>query len=198
MTAVLRRITLALFSAVVFATRAPDPNVVVVTDSALAQHRPQTSEFQLALLEDGDLTFAEYEAAALSYKQCIEGAGYRLTNPFEMTGTGKYVFFYVSSGTVDAAALPRCWDEHLNTVDKIWSIHAGNLPEYQRIQEEARAAMATCIREGGVEDFPEQPGEFDYIPLFNETHPKYSGDKDLYFSCRQRVADDYKLPAFFG
>lgn len=187
-----------LIAAIAWATSTLDESVAAVTEAALAQYRPEASDFQISLIEDGDLTLAEYESSALSYKQCIEAAGHRLTSPFEITGMGKYVFFYVSPYTADAGALPRCWAEHLNVVDRIWSAHVGRLPEFQRIQDEARGAMAVCIREGGVEDFPENPEQFDYIPLFNETHPDYSGHQELYFSCRQRIADEYKLPAFGG
>jgi hypothetical protein len=110
------------------------------------------SAFQRGLIEDGEVSFADYEAAVLAFTQCVEEAGLSfLDEPAYNSGTRKFEFSIVIGETVaDADAgdadTMNCATEYFSHVQALWNWN--NAPTEAELQE-ADAAWRACMLDGG-------------------------------------------------
>ncbi len=84
------------------------------------------SSFQQDLLEDGDLTFSEYERAVFATVDCLVSEGFDVSgvrlSPFD-GDTYEFSYSVPGKSLPDAArvAADRCFLEYLDTVDLVWA-----------------------------------------------------------------------------
>ena len=162
-------------------------------DAILAD--PRTSAEVKAVVEDGVLTFPEYESSVLAMASCVRDAGgrfYRDDQP-KLTWRGLYVY---STGFPEAvpgaqAAVSGCVERYVGILDMLWK----EVTDPTREEEEAAMnALASCLHEFGLDDIiPEGRRREDFEML----GPKLAeDDRALYMSCAQRIGDEYALPYF--
>jgi hypothetical protein len=149
------------------------------------------SDSQRPALEDGVVTFDEYEAAALRTVQCINEGGMQGEAPFD-EHTRVYVVGarWRSSGSREGdqqkqAAVAACDAEHWNAISQAWS--AQNQPTEQVLQQ-ARSALGTCLRNAGL-SVPDAPAPQDFEP-YRKT--------EAFAACARQVQDEFGLPYFAG
>ncbi len=120
------------------------------------------SATQLALFEDGVLTFAEYELALLDTFDCARAAGVEVVEQgVQQTSDGYPRLSYLvpmESGGLDAeataASFESCYLQHGRSADIAWQL--GNDPDNQSGVFEAKLdALAECLDANGV---PTAPG----------------------------------------
>ena len=109
----------------------------------------RTSDFQREILEDGEVTEADYEAAVLAAVQCIEDQGAEVTDlEFDETGTGapqwQYVVRYPELELRPEVA--ECEATYLMDVQSLWVWHY-EMPEVQEREE----GLLECLEERGIE-----------------------------------------------
>lgn len=123
--------------------------------SSLAALLPSASEYETAVLADGMLTLAEYEAAKLAQVQCLREAGLTVVNP-HLNGIYVYRFMVaVESGFgVPPSAVGACKQQFAGVIDMVWA--EVSAPMAQAIVEESRRMMAECYAQSGlsVDDRP--------------------------------------------
>ena len=147
---------------------------------------------QREALKDGEVTFAEYEAAALRTVQCLNDNG--------VTGEATYD---VSTKTYSVAARwqsptgrepsdlekragnAACYAANWNGVNQAWS--AQNQPS-QQVLDQARAALAACLRDAGL-DIPAQPRPDQLAAV--QGYPAF-------LACSSRVGAEFGLANFGG
>ena len=147
------------------------------------------SPSQRRAMEDGEVTFAEYEAAALRAVQCINDIG-------DLAGEA---VFDKSSNTYQVAARGRvgpdsdkkriqtddCYKEHWNAINDAWG--AQNQPSEKELAD-ARTALAACLREAGLA-IPDPASPADFAP-----HQSTA----VFQTCAREVGEKFGLPNFGG
>lgn len=122
-------------------------------------------EGQVAVLEDGDLTFAEYESATLATIACTTERGFPLRGDLTYDDAEHRFDYSLSGGTTGQAvaqALGECYAIHMSYLDGLWQwLHQPTLAERQA----ATSALSECLTTAGVESFP--PPD---TPQFREWH----------------------------
>jgi hypothetical protein len=151
----------------------------------------ESTEEQREALSDGELTFAEYEAAATRTVRCLGDAGLQgeavLDHNSQTYALGAR---WQSSGDraddeEKRAATERCYANHWNGISQAWT--AQSTPTESEI-DAARQAMAQCMREGGL-DVPVPASSQDI--LRHQAH-------EVYAACARRIAEEHGLPNFGG
>jgi len=151
----------------------------------------EASESQRVALRDGELTFAEYETAALRAVQCIDDAGMQGEANLEpKSRTYAIGARWQSSGDRESdekksAEADACYAEHWNGINQAWA--AQNQPSEQELYD-ARQALAQCLRDAGL-DVP-APATSEDLLAFRES--------GAYFACAQQAAEEYGIPNFGG
>jgi hypothetical protein len=153
--------------------------------------------FERELLRDCVLTLAEYEEAALRYKQCLEGAGYTVTRewpPNEFRGFAMEGSGYAPPGDEAAkAALNKGWDDcqryNPRELGRFWS---QRYRPSEAMLQEARNALGACLRELGVQMSEKPSTEEMTAYLLAKT------SLDEFFQCQERVVEEFGLPGFAG
>ncbi len=112
--------------------------------------RQHTTPEQFVYLEDGVVTFEEYEAAMLTTVRCVEEAGFSATISQEGT------LLRVRGGAVSSLSESRrwgevynkCWEQYSDDVEALWQ--AQNAPsEAERREQEGR--VLECVRDANIE-----------------------------------------------
>jgi hypothetical protein len=118
-----------------------------------------TSPFQQAILEDGFLTFGEYEAAILATLQCLERRGLEPTSGFDAHGEplsvpywqepyNTYFFMIRVPSDGDPSQRQECLGEYSGDVSRLWSILH---PPDPGVLKAIWAHLAECMVSGGVD-----------------------------------------------
>lgn len=179
---------------------------------AAAMDQEDLSSYQRDLIEDGRLTFAEYEAAAFATVDCLERAGYTVFHvPGELehdrtnatpgpglSARGRYKFDVGAASSERAGLLEasgRCRAEYFDLLDLIWAEHTA--PSEQDLQR-GRAMIGACLRDKGL-TIPDNPSQQE---LFVHAWPP-DGDGQgqpvaEYWDCAKRAADELGLTGFIG
>ena len=117
---------------------------------ALAE-RPGLNEFQVDLLSDGVLTFAEYEQAVFRAVKCTEDLGFEDVTPELVAGefnTRVYEILstYPENQDVEVLAVlqEECQDDSLSAVEEAYTL--ANEPSVEEL-EEYDAGLNDCERE---------------------------------------------------
>ncbi|MBA4182101.1 MAG: hypothetical protein C0506_16060 [Anaerolinea sp.] len=156
---------------------------------AVAEMRSRAGPPQLAFLEDGLVTFEEYEIAVLATVQCLDDAGIKVGRP-ELRFAGKY-YRYESEIPGDQADLlfPRleaCNNEWQPVVDAWYAEHIATEAEIQK----ARKALVKCLQAAGF-DIPNNPTAEEMSRLQRAPSQTFVG-------CVNAIDEEYGLPGFAG
>ncbi len=177
------------------------PNGAFKFNAARLDAVQNLSDYQHGLLDDGVLTFPEYEGAVLAYVGCVEehGAivehidGGELFPGPGLTARGQYLFSTKlphlpgKRATVnDLRAIEmECGAEFFDVVAQLWAEHVA--PTEKELAT-ARNALGICLREAGI-DVPENPTSSDFEPVASS--PQYR-------ECTQEVSEKFGIPGFGG
>lgn len=152
----------------------------------------EATSSQRAALQDGELTFPEYESAALRTVQCINDAGGMRGEAKFDRASSSYTLGarWESSGSTDDDRRKQeesdaCYAEHWNGINQAWA--AANQPSEQELID-ARAALGDCLRTAGI-DIPSPPSEQDI-----QERRGTAG----FFSCLTQVQEEFGIPNFGG
>lgn len=170
-------------------------------DASRLSAAPDLSSFQRSILEDGELTFAEYERATLGFLSCVEDGGVivrhvegdRYAEGPELTSRGQYRFsLYLPNrdgkpATVDEmrGLETRCGVEFTTVIQQLWAEHIA--PSETELAA-AREALALCLRAEGFE-IPEPPSSEDFGA---------AASSPAYATCSSAVAEQFGIPGFGG
>lgn len=131
------------------------------------------SGFQADILEDGEVTFGEFEAAVAAYSSCLEELGVAVEAEYSDTNESFDYTFTLPGGDVGAALeapeAVACHEEYVSRVELVWADQVGPSAEEDRAFYEA---IAACMRAQGFEVadaepqtlgfwFEQQPDEYD-------------------------------------
>lgn len=154
------------------------------------------SAYQQTILEDGRITFPEYETAVLRMVECAAASGARLS-----TGTLKLqandVFFLAFAWEPTAAAsasqaVDVCGAEYLSIVGDIWSkARLGITP--QSTYDDSRQWFWDCIEESGIdmEGLTRSPASVPDV----WARP---GGLESFQKCQDGVLDQFGVAGFAG
>ncbi|MGE5595853.1 MAG: hypothetical protein ACM3S1_07445 [Hyphomicrobiales bacterium] len=161
------------------------------------------SAFQLGLIEDGTLTFAEYEQAILAMVQCSVDAGagvaymkagHPILNEIRMTKQGLYDYAFRIPAEADESAITSaingCKHEYSEMVEGFWSEHVR--PSVEELNA-AREALIDCMQDAGM-DVPDGVSGEEF---FQYTQPNGQPDP-RYIDCVAKVDEEADLPYFGG
>lgn len=141
----------------------------------------EVSEFQLEIIADGEVTYAEMERAAYSYIGCMEES-LGIRGQVEHAG-GKedefgYGFFDPSGGIgekMESDEAIRCYEEYLSVVEFRWADEIGfTEAERQALFER----VAECLRESGLDVADSSPKTLDFW---------LQREPEIYESCRNKA-----------
>ncbi len=154
----------------------------------------QVSEYQQEILEDGTVTFEEYERAFFDYLRCMTDRGMVISRAPELAPGGWLYEVQITVGSTDEeiasfyAAFNECVNEYTSHVQPRWS--ELNEPS-QAVRQQAREYLYECMREAGVvlpDPIPDryQPGSDPDVP------------RETYGLCAGNAADEFGIPGFGG
>lgn len=161
-----------------------------------------TSVSQAAILRDGKITFAEYESAVFGMPSCVKNAGTGISFAMidangevqdvsgpvlDTRGRYQYAFNYPSNIELNERVISTCKTEYLDRVEFFWAEHVAPT---RRDIDDARAALAACMRAGG-EMVPENASREDFVQYLQRPTPVYT-------VCARRISDEFALPGFGG
>ena len=151
------------------------------------------TEEQREAMDDGVVTFAEYEAAALRVVQCIDEIGGDIhgeapynerTQRFELAARGR-----LASDPAEEERRTRetaaCYEQYWNGINQAWG--SQNQPTEQELHE-ARQAFAQCLRDAGV-SVPDPASQEDFAGLEQQ---------EAFVPCAERIGEEYGIPYFGG
>lgn len=134
------------------------PSWLVELQPNIASSWEGVSDEQRAALDDGDLTYAEYERAVLAEVECLVAEGFAIRtpptyDPIERRLRFSYTSGSGSDGRQDAviAIADGCNLQHSAMVGAVWGLL--NQPTPEEIAE-AREAIMECLRASDVAEHP--------------------------------------------
>jgi hypothetical protein len=177
----------------------------------LAEVLKAASPLEKSILEDGVISFAEYEAATFSAIKCFTERGFSIipgdgpdsggesAGP-RLTRRGRYSYSPVSPPGFDearfSAVVAECKTPYA-TIEFLWA--AVTSPTAKEVIE-ARQSLANCLRESGSE-VPNDASAIDrMIIAFPPDGKPHSGEPtpEFYIRCARQAAEEYDLPGFIG
>lgn len=187
----------------------PPASVAVPGDANVAGD----SDYQRAILDDGEVTFDEYERATFDAIACMRAAGIIVYAPLDperpgfrdgpaLNKQGQYQYFPApASENADyvqfEADKQRCDGEYTSTVSYAWL--RGTSLTYEDLQA-ARDAIAECLREAGYE-VPEHPSGADMMrlafPPNGQPAPNQQPPAD-YLACSTPVSELLGFRRYLG
>jgi len=153
----------------------------------------QTSDFQRAFLQDGEVSFEEYERSVFGTVQCLMDHGIRILSGPKLVAGGTHFEFSFGGAQNDAdhdaqlGVYDGCYREHQDAVDYVWA--GQNRPD-QKTLDDARAALAECLRAAGV-PLPDEPSTIDFQTAQRADPPAFD-------ACARPVQEQFRLPGFGG
>ena len=121
------------------------------------------SEAQKAALADGRVTFDEYEAGFLRYKDCLASTGYPLTNVQFDSATQLYRAD-VAGAAVDGGADDQCYRREFEALDKSWQ---ANTDRPGNFDVKVLGWYRDCLAKAGVSLPDDKPG-VNYLDLMHQ------------------------------
>lgn len=116
------------------------------------------SDFQADILEDGEVTFGEFESAVGAYSACLEELGIAVEAEYSDTNESFDYAFSLPGGDVGAALdtpeAVECHDQYVSRVELVWADQVGPTAEEERAFYEA---IAECMRAQGFEVADAEP-----------------------------------------
>ncbi len=167
------------------------------------------SDYERTLLNDGMLTFSEYEAAALATFKCIEIEGLIIVH-FESYGTsdlaaakpgprlsgrGKYLYGIgdprEDPASEMSAVVENCRTQYFTTVEFLWVEHIA--PSVKEAQE-IRDFVAACVRAAG-HSAPNHPSETELavVAFPPDGVPREAPAPPWFRDCSLAAAEKFEL-----
>lgn len=183
-----------------------------LTSDQRARANKEASEFERSLLQDGVLTFHEYEQATFAAVECMKSAGLGIgpgdgpevpenTEGPRLTARGKYTYNPYSPPNFSKDEFIRlvteCKRRYSDVIDFFWAIKTA--PTEVELQT-MRASIGRCLRDTGHE-VPEHPSSLDLARVMYPPEGKPAagvGPPEFYLQCAQPVADEHGLYGFLG
>jgi len=163
---------------------------VKLTQSEVLEIQRTSSEFQAGLLQDGLLTFSEYEEAFLAMVQCVEAAGLTLAERPQLTAEENYylLLWYrdLQEMERDQPKADACRAEYFESIDRTWARRDPSA--YASIYASALEALKACLSEAGA-DLPDKPSLDDLHVLRDAFDP-------VYFRCLQATQKSHRIPGW--
>ena len=147
--------------------------------------------FQKAILQDGTVTFDEYQKSVFATIQCAKDHGAKiLTGP--TLGPGKkYVYTYAMGDGASAdsgqAAYMDCFNQYENLIDIAWTYETKPTQEQSN---KARAALITCLQQAGL-TVPGSPAPSDFLAISRAHVTEFD-------ACSQAVSKQFDIFQFNG
>jgi|SRR6185312_3561491 hypothetical protein len=148
--------------------------------------------FQKAILQDGTVTFDEYQRAVFATIQCAKDHGVKiLTGP--TLGPGKKYVYTMGGGTTTAdlgatqAQYVNCLNQYENLVDIAWTNETR--PTQDQVNK-ARAALITCLQQAGL-TVPDSPAPSDFLAISRAHVTEFD-------TCSQAVSKQFDIFQFNG
>lgn len=170
---------------------------VIVAEAELARVSVAIrSDHVREVLDDGVITFAEYESSVLAMVACAEGGGAAL-----VTGTPRTDAFHVFRLSFTWApqnrgragpAVERCGDEFLGPLQDLWSkARSGSLPETEH--QQAREIFWDCIGSHGITigDRPRNGTSARYVT-------ELPGGGTALLDCQEQIYQQFRIENFGG
>jgi hypothetical protein len=174
-------------------------------NETLGRASPQERQF----LEDGVVTFPEYEKATFDSIKCFTDRGFTIypgddlgpqVDGPRLTTRGTYSWspasppgYNVTRLSADIAACKTPYD----TINFLWASITS--PSAQEVQQ-ARVELARCLRSLGY-DAPDDASGLDVMKIAfpPDGHP-HNGEPtpDFYLRCAHQAAVTYDIPGFMG
>lgn len=89
-------------------------------DSGVDEGRPSSAAERASdVLEDGVITFSEYEHEVFRFVDCIDSAEYEVVG-LELRDVAQVYQYQVPAAAVDDGTFDACYEPHLATVDELW------------------------------------------------------------------------------
>lgn len=111
-----------------------------------------TSEFQLELLRDYQITIAEYEMAMLAEAECLIRSGFNVNeDDLRLNGLGLITYTFGLGDQLTAetrARVASCSAEHSREIKMLWAVVTE--PLVQEVGQRFRAWVAECLRDSGI------------------------------------------------
>ncbi|MGB4861239.1 MAG: hypothetical protein WBO97_02165, partial [Tepidiformaceae bacterium] len=158
---------------------------------------PATSDEIRQVLEDGVITFPEYEASVLAMAACVRDAGGVFSRPDQPRLSWRGLYTY-STGFPEAvpgaqAAVSGCVDRHVGILDLFWKELVS--PSAKDIAD-AMAAMALCMRDNGLGTLvPESMAPQDFQKIVRTIAPDESKLR-AYVGCAKSAENEFGLIGF--
>jgi len=188
-------------------------SIQITEDQIRGARAGGSSDFQLSLIEDGRLTFSEYERATFETLTCLEMGGLQIGHSSvagligadapgpRLDRRGRYEYGITGaqgSRPEDAMkTVAKCSAEYSDIISFFWAARV--VPSEQEFIQ-ARQKLAACLRLAGY-DVPEHPSGADLMrvafppdgqPLNNEPTPAFYND------CLQPIKAELDMPFFLG
>lgn len=150
----------------------------------------------LELMEDGDLTFEEYEQTIFSYMRCMEDFGFEAVSNFpRLTPWGTYQvriasFDFGSRGITPGEVTAHdqaCEQSYWRGISRLWDL--AHQPTEIELQN-ARRDFASCLRERGIE-MAEDPTSQVLTDGFAEAAQGRPELLEDWAACYWRVDDEH-------
>lgn len=170
------------------------PSWLLELNPAFGQGFGDVPESQVAVLRDGDLTFAEFEAATLASIQCMSAASFPPVGEVTYDEAAHRFDYRLNGGTTAESAarasqvMSDCIDEHVVLLGTLWmELHKPGESERQAVA----LATSDCLRELGVSAFPDpNRPQFQQWAL-NQPDPGPGSYATEIAVCFDRILDEY-------
>ena len=151
-----------------------------------------STAFQREVLSDGKLDYAEYESAVLATMSCLRNAGVEIVDGPTRAPGERLNFVFKGGPTREDAdrvndVYQRCYREYQDIVDIVWAQQ--HQPTEVELNE-ARQALARCLREAGVA-VPDPAASEDLGAIARGGNPHFG-------PCSARISEQYDIPDFGG
>lgn len=176
-------------SPVPISIRQPQP-----TDDAprfLREQLGSTSSYQAGILEDGQVTYDEYEQAFFSYSDCLVEQGAEVSDPlrFDESDQDWKGSWYDPTGRFEEYEA-ECYSEYFSLLQDWWNRQIqGRKSEAEMAQESAIRfeILVRCLQESGIamEVDPKSPGGVDLNPYM-------VAHQEIYGPCWERATPGYR------
>ncbi len=157
----------------------------------LAEQVGVVSDYQAAILSDGEVTYEEYEQAFFDYSDCLVEQGAEVSDPlrFDESDQDWKGSWYDPTGRFEEYEA-ECYSEYFSLLQDWWNWQIqGRKSEAEMAQEAAVRfeILVRCLQENGVatEVDPKSPSGVDLNPYM-------VAHQDIYGPCWERATPGYQ------
>ena len=176
--------TLVVLMACNSESQAISEDVYYLSDSELTEALESGGEGELEFLEDGELSFAEYQNAFLQFQHCVETGGGEFVPRPTLTARREYTWDIIITGAVPPTIVKTCRERYFTSTQHLWSRFVA--PSQEDL-ELARSYLRQCLTEAG--EITETASSWDRL---------VSNPSDQFLDCVEAMQEEFGLPGFVG